>query len=46
MGRVKPIKITGKFFMRTDRKSGKNGKYAIYIDYTLGTKHAGNSISI
>ena len=41
MGRVKPTKMTGKFFLRkTDRKPDKNGKYAIYIDYTLGTKHA------
>ena len=40
MGRVKPTKMTGKFFLRTDRKSDKNGKYAIYLDYTLGTKHA------
>lgn len=40
MGRVKPSKMTGKFFLRTDRKPDKNGKYAIYLDYTLGVKHA------
>lgn len=40
MGRVKPTKMTGKFFLRTDRKPDKNGKYAIYLDYTLGDKHA------
>lgn len=40
MGRRKPTKITGKFFLRTDRKPDKNGKYAIYLDYTLGAKHA------
>lgn len=40
MGRRKPTKITGKFFLRTDRKPDKNGKFAIYLDYTLGAKHA------
>lgn len=40
MGRVKPSKLTGKFFLRTDRNPDKNGKYAVYLDYTLGTKHA------
>ena len=40
MGRRRPTKITGKFFLRTDRKPDKNGKYAIYLDYILGTKHA------
>lgn len=40
MGRVKPTKMTGKFYLRTDRKPDKNGKYAIYLDYTLGDKHA------
>ena len=40
MGRLKPTKMTGKFFLRTDRKPDKNGKCAIYLDYTLGTKHA------
>jgi len=39
MGRVKPTKMTGKFFLRTDRKP-KDEKYSIYLDYTLGTKHA------
>ena len=32
--------MTGKFFLRTDRNPDKNGKYAIYLDYVLGTKHA------
>ncbi len=40
MGRVKASKMTGKFFLRTDRKPDKNGRYSIYLDYTLGTKHA------
>ena len=46
MGRLKPTKMTGKFLLRTDRKSDKNGKYAIYIDYTLGTKHAKTNTDI
>ena len=36
MGRVKPSKMTGKFFLRTDRKPDKNEKHTIYLDYTLG----------
>lgn len=40
MGRVKPTKIEGKFYLRTDRTPDKNGKFAIYLDYVLGTKHA------
>ena len=40
MGRVKPSKMTGKFYLRTDRNADKNGKYAIYLDYVIGTKHA------
>ena len=40
MGRVKPSKMTGKFYLRTDRSADKNGKYAIYLDYVIGTKHA------
>lgn len=40
MGRVKATKMTGKFFLRIDRNPDKNGKYAIYLDYVLGTKHA------
>lgn len=35
MGRVKASKITGKFYLRTDRNPDKNGKYAIYLDYVL-----------
>lgn len=46
MGRVKPTKMTGKFFLRTDRKPDKNGKYAIYLDYTLGAKHAKTNTDI
>ena len=40
MGRPKPTKLKGKLFLRTDRKADKNGKYPIYIDYTIGAKHA------
>ena len=40
MGRVKASKMTGKFYLRTDRNADKNGKYAIYLDYVIGTKHA------
>lgn len=40
MGRVKPTKIEGKFYLRTDRNPDKNGKFAIYLDYVLGSKHA------
>lgn len=40
MGRPKASKLTGKFYLRTDRKPDKNGKYAIYIDYNIGAKHA------
>lgn len=40
MGRVKATKIEGKFFLRTDRNPDKNGKFAIYLDYVLGSKHA------
>ena len=40
MGRTKATKIEGKFYLRTDRNPDKNGKYAIYLDYVLGTKHA------
>lgn len=40
MGRPKASKLTGKFFLRTDRNPDKNGKYVVYIDYTIGTKHA------
>lgn len=40
MGRPKASKLTGKFYLRTDRNPDKNGKYAIYIDYNIGAKHA------
>lgn len=40
MGRVKASKLTGKFYLRTDRNADKNGKYAVYLDYAMGTKHA------
>lgn len=40
MGRVKASKLAGKFYLRTDRKPDKNGKLPIYLDYTIGTKHA------
>lgn len=34
MGRRKPTKITGRFFLRTDRKPDKNGKYANLVKKT------------
>ncbi len=40
MGRPKATKLTGKFYLRTDRNPDKNGRYAVYVDYTIGTKHA------
>ena len=40
MGRLKATKLTGKFYLRTDRKADQNGKYAIYLDYVVGTQHA------
>lgn len=40
MGRLKASKMTGKFYLRKDRGTDKNGKCAIYLDYTLGQKHA------
>lgn len=40
MGRPKASKLTGKFYLRTDRTPDKNGKFAIYLDYNIGTKHA------
>lgn len=40
MGRPKASKLTGKFCLRTDRNPDKNGKYVVYIDYNIGTKHA------
>ena len=40
MGRPKASKLTGKFYLRTDRNPDKNGKYVVYIDYTIGAKHA------
>ena len=46
MGRVKPSKLTGKFYLRTDRNPDKNGKYAIYIDYMMGSKHARTNTDI
>ena len=40
MGRIRTSKIEGKFYLRTDRNADKSGRYAIYLDYVLGTKHA------
>lgn len=40
MGRPIPTKLVPKFYLRTDRKADKNGRYSIYIDYHIGTKHA------
>ena len=46
MGRVKPSKLTGKFYLRSDRNPDKNGKYAIYLDYMIGAKHARTNTDI
>lgn len=35
MGRVKASKLTGKFYLRIDRKPDKSGKLPIYLDYTI-----------
>lgn len=40
MGRPKPTKIKGNFTLRTDRKADSNGRYCIYIDYVLQSRHA------
>lgn len=40
MGRPKASKLMGKFYLRKDRNADKNGKYAVYIDYSIGAKHA------
>lgn len=40
MGRVKASKLTGKFYLRKDRKPDANGKLPIYLEYVMGTKHA------
>ena len=40
MGRLKASKMTGKFYLRKDRGADRNGKCAIYLDYTLGQRHA------
>lgn len=40
MGRPKPTKIKGNFNLRTDRKADANGRYCIYIDYVLQSRHA------
>ena len=40
MGRVKASKLTGKFYLRKDRKPDVNGKLPIYLEYVMGTKHA------
>ena len=40
MGRVRKLNPTGKYYLRTDRRSDKEGRKEIYIDYTLGSKHA------
>lgn len=40
MGRPKPTKIKGNFTLRTDRKADANGRYCVYIDYVLQSRHA------
>ncbi len=40
MGRPKPTKIKGNFILRTDRKADANGRYCVYIDYVLQSRHA------
>ena len=40
MGRPKPTKIKGNFILRTDRKADANGRYCVYIDYVLQSRHS------
>ena len=40
MGRPKPTKIKGNYTLRTDRKADCNGRYCVYIDYVLQSRHA------
>lgn len=40
MGRPKPTKIKGNFILRTDRKADSNGRFCVYIDYVLQSRHA------
>lgn len=40
MGRPKPTKLKGNFTLRTDRKADANGRYCVYIDYVLQSRHA------
>ncbi len=40
MGRPKPTKIKGNLILRTDRNPDANGRYCVYIDYVLQSKHA------
>ncbi|MCM1220915.1 MAG: site-specific integrase [Lachnospiraceae bacterium] len=40
MGRPKATKLKGNFILRTDRKADRNGRYCVYIDYTLQSRHA------
>lgn len=40
MGRPKPTKRKGNFVLRTDRKADANGRYCVYIDYVLQSRHA------
>lgn len=46
MGRPKPTKLKGKFLLRKDRKTDKNGRYCVYIDYHIGSKHAKTATDI
>lgn len=40
MGRPKPTKIKGNFVLRTDRKADANGRFCVYTDYVLQSRHA------
>ena len=40
MGRPKSTKIKGNLILRTDRKADSNGRYCVYIDYVLQSRHA------
>ena len=40
MGRPKPTRIKGNFILRTDRKADSNGRFCVYIDYVLQSRHA------
>ena len=46
MGKRERKEIKGRFFLRTNQGADKEGKYPIYINYSIGTKHARASTKI